>query len=137
MAASAGPRIVLFGPMEVDLAALQQCFHGLSQGSEPIELNKQEFVVPFGGVQVRARVARAGSWLQTFGDERGVVQRTATPLQFDWTQSAEDWGAIADLVGGLLESTVATHQYLTMYSAGDAVVVASKGEYPDDVLARL
>jgi hypothetical protein len=72
VSASDGPRIMLFGPMDVELQALQRCFHRLSKRRKDTRLERQPFVVSFGGVELFARCA-------------------GSLIEFEWTRSAEGW----------------------------------------------
>lgn len=134
--ASDGPRIVFFGPLDVDLAALQQCFRRLSQEGGQIQLDKEQFVLPFGGIQVLAKCSGAVIKGRNEGKQQGIFRRPGLPFCFDWTRSADGWDYLAELIDGLVQSKTAGHQYLTRYPGEDAIVVVSKGEYSDDVLAR-
>ncbi len=43
------PRIMLFGPDDVDIKSLRECFRKLSAGAGPIALHEAGFVAAFGG----------------------------------------------------------------------------------------
>ena len=132
--ASDGPRIMLFGPMDVDLLALQQCFRELGKCGEQIQLEQQSFVVSFGDVAVIASCS--GSLFETEGVRAhgSLVRAAKDARQFEWNHTSEGWDYIAELMNGLLGSTSAAHQYLTAYPKDDAIVVVSKGEYSDNLI---
>jgi hypothetical protein len=132
--AADGPRVMLFGPMDVDIRALQQCFRKLGQGGGPIQVDKQEFVAPFGGIRVFARCSGPMFESKQGDNRQGFFKRSDSPIQFEWTRSAEGWDYLAELIDGLVQSNAVGHQYLTRYPGEDAIVVVSKGEYSDGVL---
>src|SRR5450432_2060691 len=81
--ASDGPRVMLFGPMEVEIQKLQQCFLNLSHGYEPVNLEKEEFVAPFGGIGVLARNTETTSSVkQQKVSREGFVRRSDSPVLF-------------------------------------------------------
>lgn len=132
---SEGPCVVLFGPLDVELDALRDCFQSLSHGGSPVQLDETEFIVPFGGIRVLARGLAVTSG--DGGSRRRVALRNgdAGPT-FVWTQSADAWDNAAELVEGLIDSPIAGHQYLSEYPADDAIIIVSKGEFHDSVLAE-
>jgi hypothetical protein len=135
--ASDGPRIMIFGPLDADFAALQKLFVQLSQSrGMSCKLEEQSFIVAFGGLSVEASCLGP-----MFSDKRSTVEgirriQESEPV-FEWQQTAEEWDHLSELIDGLMASTLAGHQYLTSYPSEDAIVVVSKGEYGDDVLEKL
>ncbi|MFZ0819217.1 MAG: hypothetical protein WAM91_04055 [Candidatus Acidiferrales bacterium] len=134
--ASDGPRIMLFGPMDVDIGALQQVFRQLSRECGQVQLDQQQFVVPFRGIQVLAKCSGSVIDKKSSGNRQGIFRRQDNPSHFEWTRSAEGWDYLAELIDGLAQSQTAGHQYLTHYPGEDAIVVLSKGEYSDSVLSQ-
>lgn len=132
--ASDGPRIMLFGPIDVNLFALQECFRELRKRGGEIRLEKQRFLVSFGGVEVVARCSGSLAGTKELGTQGRLVQNTKNAVHFEWTRSAEGWDYLAELMDGLIQSKTPGHQYLTDYPKDDAIVVVSKGEYSDDLL---
>ncbi len=134
--ASDGPRVMLFGPPEVDVSSLQRYFRNLSKGMDPIQLEKQDMIIPFGGIEVLAKCS--GSVVSgAKGENRQGIYRIAAGFpRFEWTRSAEGWDYLAELIDSLVPSAAVGHQYLTRYPGEDAIVVVSKGEYRDEVVAK-
>jgi hypothetical protein len=133
--ASDGPRIMLFGPLDVDLGSLQQTFRKLSQECSYLQLEEQQFIVPFGGIRVLAKCSGAMINGKKEGNRQGILRRSTNPVEFEWTRSAEGWDYLAELIDGLIQSKTAGHQYLTRYPDENVIVVVSKGEYSDEVLS--
>ena len=127
-----GPRLVIFGPMEIELFRLRKCFSELSGGEKTFDLDSLEFVHS-AGVTLR---------LQSLGDQTKIVDGAPLGLQrilstnqsFVWRLRNKGWKYLGELIDGLIESKVAGHQYLTHFPDDDAIVVVSKGEYADNVL---
>lgn len=132
--ASDGPRIMLFGPMDVDLLTLQHCFRELSKGGKEIRLERQAFLHSFGGVELAARCAGSMAETKGLGKQGRLIKKSKEAAHFEWTRSAEGWDYLAELMDGLIRSKTAGHQYLTNYPKDDAIVVVSKGEYSDELL---
>jgi hypothetical protein len=132
--AADGPRIMLFGPMDVDLQALQHCFRELSKRGEEIRLDRQPFSVSFGGVELVAKCAESSPETKRLGKQGRLVKTAKDEPHFEWTQSAEGWDDLAKFMDGLVQSKTAGHQYLTNYPKDGAIIVVSKGEYSDDLL---
>lgn len=129
-----GPRVMLFGPMEVDLVALRDCFSQLSKGTSEVALDTEEFIYTS---SVRLRLRSVGGMFEVkSGDaQQGLRRDPADARSFTWTRTNEGWDYLAELLNGLIDSSRAGHQYLTRYPDEDAVVLVSKGEYDDKVLA--
>ena len=135
-AASDGPRIMLFGPLTVDLKALQECFECLRDPMSSVQLADQPFVNSYGRVRVLARNSAAAVGMSS--DVRQGIRRISDlSPDFVWTRTAEGWDYLARLLDGLMQHPGPSHQYLTRYPGEDAIVVVSKGEYDDDVLLKL
>ena len=133
---SDGPRIMLFGPMSVDIGALQQCFRTLAKECGVVRLEEQEFIVPFGDIQLLARCCGSVDEKDKAAHEReGLLRCSESVPQFEWVQSAEEWSYLADLIDSLVRGGPG-HHYLTHYPDQDAIIVVSKGEYSDEVLSR-
>jgi hypothetical protein len=132
--ASDGHRIMLFGPMDVDLQALQRCFREVSERGEEIRLDRQPFLVSFGGVELFARCAESSAETKQFEKRKRLVKAAKDKPHFDWKQLARGWDDLAEFMDGLVQSKIAGHQYLTNYPKDDAIIVVSKGEYSDDLL---
>lgn len=132
---SDGPRLVMFGPLGVDLLSLQGTFRRLATtGGHSLQLDDQPFVVPF----ARIRLSSSG---ELSGEEEdhpfGLRQiRDEGSPSFRWVRTCEGWDYLAELLQGLIDAPTAGHQYMTSYPDEDAIVVVSKGEYTDDVLER-
>ena len=131
--ASDGPRIMLFGPMDVDIGALQQTCRMLSHGNGSIQLDAEDFIVPFGGIRLLAKSSGPIHAGAKHEGRQGILKRSKTSPQFDWIRSREGWDYLAELIDSLVHSKIAAHQYLTQYPRDDAIVVVSKGEYSDDM----
>ncbi len=133
--ASDGPRLMLFGPLDVDLRSLQDLFRQLSlMPGQSLELHDRSSVVAFGGV--RLALSCSGSMLQCSRTTRGGLRRVtgqSGPV-FEWARTAEGWDYLAELLDGLIKAKTAGHQYMTSYPSEDAIVVVSKGEYGDEVI---
>jgi hypothetical protein len=135
--ASDGPRIMLFGPMDVDLGSLQELFRELSQKRSHVQLEEQQFIVPFGGIRVLAKCSGAMINGKKEGSRQGIFRTSKNQGEFEWTRSAEGWDYLAELIDGLIQGKTAGHQYLTRYPDEDVIVVVSKGEYSDEVLSGI
>jgi len=131
--ASDGPRLVLFGPLDVDLKSLQALFRQLAATPNiNVQLDEQPFVMPRIKIRLssydmtgkRPKIPRCGLW---------KIQDDAA-LSYQWSRTCEEWDDLAELIDGLVKTTQAGHQYMTRYPDEDAIVVVSKGEYIDDVL---
>jgi len=130
-----GPCVALFGPIDVEFDALRDCFQKLSYGASELQLDELAFIIPFGGVTLLAECIDATS-SHGSPQRRAVSRNSATGLSFVWRQSRDAWAITTELVEGLIASPVAGHQYLSEYPAGDALILASKGEFSDSVLAE-
>jgi hypothetical protein len=133
--ASDGPRIVFFGPMEVDLQGLQEVFNRLSRNEGPFELHNLPFTQAFGGLRIVA--SSSGSMFdQGKGKPQGIrYVRSGQAKEYEWRRTAEGWDYLANLLDGLVRSPCPGHHYLSRYPGEDAIVVVSKGEYGDEVLS--
>lgn len=132
---SEGPCVTLFGPLDVDLEPLRECFWTLSKDGTPVQLDEAEFIVPFGDLTVLARSSGAAS-MSVSRTRPGFLRSGDAGLNFVWTQAPEDWAVTAELVEGLIAAPSAGHQYLPDYPADDAIVVVSKGEFSEGVLGE-
>jgi len=131
--ASDGPRLMLFGPLGVDLASLQAVFkHLASEPEASIQLDEQPFIAAFAKLQmssVRNTVVPPSNL--RFGLRKVRAGNLPT---FRWTRTCEGWDYLAGLIDGLVKCPIAGHQYMTRYPDEDAIVVVSKGEYGDEML---
>ena len=133
-----GPRLMLFGPIDVDIASLQNCFRSLSKGEGPVKLHEAPFIAAFGGVELRAvctgTIGARGGAKTVY--HQGLERCVPNAPSFEWSRSAEGWDYLAELISPLatLDGRPA-HQYLTRYPGEAAIVVVSRGEYPDSVLS--
>ncbi len=132
--ASDGPRIMLFGPLGVNIAALQNLFRKLSREVGEEYLDKQPFIVPFGDLTVLAK-SSGSIGRKIAGKRQGLVRLCDRPLHFEWIRSSEGWDYLAELIDGLMKTKQSGHQYLTRYPDEDAIVVVSKGEYSDSIVS--
>jgi hypothetical protein len=133
---SDGPRIMLFGPADVDFRPLQEVFQALSQIKGPFEIDKLDFIVPFGGTRIVASCS--GSMFKgPFGKPQGIQRAGGSENAFVWQKTAEGWDYLAELIAPLVSCSSSGHQYLSSYPSEDAIVVLSRGEYGDEVLQRL
>jgi len=131
--ASDGPRLMMFGPLGVDLASLQATFKQLAAVPETsIQLDEQPFISAF----VKLRMLSVGNIVVPPHNLRvGLRQVTIGNLPtFYWSQTCEGWDYLAELIDGLIKCPTAGHQYLTRYPDEDAIAVVSKGEYGDEML---
>jgi hypothetical protein len=130
--ASDGPRLMMFGPMTVDLQNLQSLFRRLaSKPDQPIMLDEEPFVVPFQGIKVKLLSAEGAKG-------RLGLRRTKclSKLEFEWTLSADYWDDLVERLEGLIKPDTPGHQYMDAYAYEDAIVVVSKGEYSDEIIMR-
>lgn len=127
------PRVMLFGPMEADLASLKACFVGLSKREAELDLHSLPFIH---AVNVGLRLRSLGPlfYSKSRDGRQGLRRHLHDPHTFTWSRTNEGWDYLAELLDGLIKSQSAGHQYLTRYPDEDAIVVVSKGEYGDDVL---
>jgi len=129
------PYLMLFGPLDVNMGALQQCFYRLREGGLEIELHHQPFVH---SENVKITLRSLGSLLiAKESDPLQSIRRIPhSQMLFTWSRSSQGWDHLAELLEGLILSTTACHQYLTQFPGEDAIVVASKGEYGDEALTQ-
>ena len=131
------PRLMLFGPADVDIKSLQDSFRNLSAKEGTVALHESDFVAAFGGVKLFAvctgpiaRTPRPSGWRQ------GLHRPRPRELTFEWHRSAEGWDYLAELIAPLAEPGQGPgHQYLTRFPGEAAVIVVSRGEYTDSVAA--
>lgn len=123
---SCEPRLLLFGPLSVDLAALRSCFERLSCKQLQIDFHALPFVYPSDGIQLRM--------CSLVGGRIGLRRIDNSQLSFQWSHSNEEWDHMAELLDGLIRSVRPGHQYFTVHPADDALLVVSKGEYDDSLL---
>jgi len=132
--ASDGLRIVLFGPMDADIDALQRSFVLLSRDCGYLQLERQRYVAAFGGVRILLQCSVSPKGASNHASRKGLFKNTNDPFQFEWTLSAEDWDDLAAMIYGLVSSDDVGHQYLTRHPQDDATLVVSRGEYSDEIL---
>jgi hypothetical protein len=130
--ASDGPRVMFFGPLDADIASLQRCFRRIGASTAPVQMDAEDFIVAFGGIQIRA--FSSGPMLGPSKLCQGFYSIANRATHFQWARTSEGWEYLAELVDGLVKSTAPGHQYLTRFPDEDAIVVVSKGEYSDSVL---
>jgi hypothetical protein len=125
--------------MDTDIAALQQSFLALSKRCGQLQLERQEYIAAFGGIEVLLKcVDSLPGVLRKNTSRYGMLKRTKNSLQFEWALSAEGWDDVVELIKGVLSSDQPCHQYLTgymtRYRQEDADVVLSRGEDTDENL---
>lgn len=133
--ASDGPRLVFFGPREVNLKSLQDFFRRLAASEgELYEVHQQAFISAHGATKLTACCV-GPMFKQEKEKPLGLrrVRGTSVP-EFEWRRTAEGWDYLAQLIDALVTRADPGHQYLTSYPSEDAIVVVSKGEYDDSVL---
>lgn len=132
--ASDGPRLIFFGPLTADFAALQSLFLQLSENpGSSTTVHELPFVEAARGVELMA--------ICNSTDMKGRSQAQGIRRQdyvdkpsFTWRRNASGWDYLAHLIDSIVQATDPGHQYLTSYPAEDAIVVVSKGEYGDELL---
>ena len=129
-----GPRIMLFGPKEVDIGALRGCFRRLSLGEGPLQLHLQPFVFAAGNIQIGMYSTGGLFKNKTPVSQQGIRRTQDESCSYTWTRTNEGWDYLAELIDSLTKLGSTGHQYLTRYPDEDAIVVVSKGEYADDVI---
>ncbi|MCA8992936.1 MAG: hypothetical protein KDA88_13185 [Planctomycetaceae bacterium] len=121
-----GPRLLLFGPMTVDFRPLQDAFRQLGQNEQSIQLEAQPFVSS-------TKVTLTLTSIVT--PQSGLLPRLSQDdLKFTWSGQLDGWDILADLIATTVQAKHACHQYLTSYPDDDAIVVISRGEYPDEAM---
>lgn len=134
--AADGPRILLFGSIDVELAPLIAYFRQLSDADGRRRLDQQAFVRSEKGVELHVeRLAPTRSWAERLMSPPGLTRVRSHPLSFAWRLSSEDGEDLADLIQAVAESDEPCHQYLSRTLSDDARVVVSKGEYSDATFA--
>lgn len=131
--AADGARLILFGPMDVDLSPLKECFAQLGGQEGIVDLESLPFVHGAVGVKMR---------LQSLKNEAGFHSRLRPGVHavreggpaFQWTRTCEEWKEMAGLIEKMQASKGPCHQYFPQEASDDAKVVLSKGEYGDDGL---
>lgn len=133
---SDGARLVFFGPKEATFHSLQRCFRQLakSRDRESIDLVRLPWIYAACGISVRLVSFDAERESQQQNERHGLRKIFDSPPTFEWRRSTEEWRYLGEMIQGLLDSDTACHQYLTGRPSDDAIVVVSKGEYPDAVL---
>ncbi|RCS44651.1 hypothetical protein DTL42_17160 [Bremerella cremea] len=131
-----GPRIMLFGPSQVELQALQDCFSRLSKDENSIDLHEQPFVHIAGDIQLRLQSVGSAFGKKNPCTLPGLRRNPEHSNSFIWTRTGEGWDYLAELIDSSVRAVTPGHQYLTSYPSEDAIVVVSKGEYGDEVLDR-
>jgi hypothetical protein len=130
-----GPRLMIVGSIDADFLSLQELFRQLSQKSDiSIELHKQPFVTSFQNLALTLSSAPPKSKYR-----RGLHRTpTSEEFSFHWTLTPDDWDDLVELIDPVVKNSHPGHQYLNDLLASDpddvATVVASKGEYGDDIL---
>jgi hypothetical protein len=127
---------MLFGPERADFESLRQCFRQLAERGEnfSIELALMNFVHAAGGMKVRLISCTSENDLPQVGRGLGIRRVHASHPIFEWRKTQSEWQYLAEFLEDFLESDTPCHQYLSAYPDEDAIVVVSKGEYPDTVL---
>jgi hypothetical protein len=120
------PRIMLWGPQDVDVESLREIFLRLSQGAVSIQLETQPVIKSRSDLSIRLSSIAAND----VGDRSalGLHQCYGQQNQFQWLCERETWSELAELLTGL-NGVDAGHHYLTECPADDALIVISKGEY--------
>jgi hypothetical protein len=131
--ASDGLRVMFFGPLYADFASLQRCFRKIAASTVPVQMDTEDFIVAFSGIKIRA--LSSGAMLDISKIRQGFHSSANSATHFQWACTNERWEYLAELIDGLIESTVPGHLYLTHFPDEDAIVVVSKGEYSDSVLS--
>lgn len=119
-------KLLLWGSLNAQFESLEECFRKLGAQGGSIQLERQRFIAPYAGVTLICACSIAGN------SSNGNGLRELRPLRFAWCCSGEEWAHIAALIGGLVGSPNAGHQYLNMHRDDVATVVVSKGEYSED-----
>ena len=132
---SDGPRLTLFGPMDVDFTSLHSLFVKLSCGQAHYELHELSFTYAIGAVRV---YVQSSGTEQCPGNWQGICEvPSQSGKEFQWRWSGREWEAIAELVASLIKSEIPSHQYLNVGAGEDIIIVLSKGEYIDGVFPCL
>lgn len=132
---SDGPRIMLFGPADVDFRPLQDLFRALSKNEGPFEMHNLDFIAAFSGTRIVA--ACSGSrYKDSFGKPQGIWRAGDSENEYVWQKTAEGWDYLAELIEPLVCGSRSGHQYLSSYPSENAIIVLSRGEYGDEVLHR-
>ncbi len=58
------------------------------------------------------------------------------PPCFVWNRTREEWDYLAEVIDTIIDREPSGHHHLTNDSSHAAIVVVSKGEYPDELLER-
>jgi len=133
---SDGPRIMLFGPANVDFRPLQELFRALSRNEGPFEMHNLDNIVVFGGTRIVASCS-GSRFKDPSGKPQGIRRTGDSENHFIWQKTAEGWDYLAELIEPLVSGSRSGHQYLSSYPSEDAIVVVSRGEYGDEVLQRI
>jgi len=130
------PRIMLFGPTTTNFRLLQDCFRRLSREELVIDLHEMPFVYVSGNVWLRLQSIGQIAWSERQGVFPGLRRLKKDTPAFRCGRTFQEWDDLAELIDPLVHSDEPGHQYLTRYPDEDAIVVVSKSEYDDSVIAE-
>jgi hypothetical protein len=122
-----GPKLLLWGD-NGDMRALSAFLRQMAAAPREVRLSEVGFCPAAGDtVIVMPQTGSRGGVTRVQGDERA----------FRWEVDASSAELFAELIAPLAESSRRGHQYLEhLRSSSDIVVMASCGEYPDDLISR-
>jgi hypothetical protein len=115
----AGPTVLFWGDARA-MRKLANLLNSSSIGTGPLGMNS--FVNAVDARTIAIRLAPSSRGMRTSGRD------------FEWAMDADTKTAFADAVEILAEANVPNHQYLTCNVTGEIAVMASCGEYPDDLV---
>jgi hypothetical protein len=127
-----GPRIMIFGPLNADFTALAHLFRALPKMPNGIcDLHSQPFLNPVHGIEIvmsciEPGLVRVPPLLRQIGPY--------PPARFRWRRPNRFWINVSHAVHRLAKVSSPSHQYLSSYPPEPAIIVASKGEYGDEVI---
>lgn len=122
--------LLLFGPMEMNVAALHACFQTLSREETSIALHEQAFIKPLNAVEVvLASVSNESNRQRPNARYEELLVETMSPPRLIWTMPTDDWDNAACFLEPFMneDERRASHQWLGIEQS----VLISMGEYEE------
>jgi hypothetical protein len=122
-----GPKLLLWGD-NADMLTLSAFLRQMAEAPREVALSEVGFCAAAGDAIIVMPQKRSGG---------GVARIQGEEKAFRWELDASSAQQFAELIDVLAEPSSRGHQYLEhWWSNSDIVVMASCGEYPDDLVSR-